>query len=60
METLDLGNNELVSRGLIEQGATLLALTYSQSKTYSNTPRGRAAATRWLAARDVVPDGTRI
>jgi hypothetical protein len=48
-ETLDLGNNESVSRGVFPQNdGTFLALTFSDSKTFKT----EAGADRWLARRD--------
>lgn len=56
-QTLDLGNNETIRRGLVRlAGGGFLALTYGQSKTY----KSEAAAIKWLARRNVNPDGTRI
>jgi len=44
MTTLDLGNNESVSRGVFRQNdGTLLAMTYTQSKEFK-TEKG---AIRW-------------
>lgn len=49
-KTLDLGNNETLSRGLFPQAdGTFLAMTYSQSKTFKT----RKGAVRWLAARGI-------
>ena len=46
--TVDLGNNESVSRGVFPQAdGTFLAMTYTTSKTFK-TEKG---ALRWLAAR---------
>jgi hypothetical protein len=48
-ETLDLGNNETLSRGVFPQNdGTFLALTYSTSKTFKT----EAGANRWLARRE--------
>jgi hypothetical protein len=48
-ETLDLGNNESLSRGVFPQNdGTFLALTYSASKTFKT----EAGARRWLDRRD--------
>ena len=49
MQTLNQGNNEQISRGLVETPAGFLALTFSQSKTFKTRP----AAIRWLAKRGV-------
>ncbi len=44
--TIDLGNNESVSRGVFPQAdGTFLAMTYTKSKTFKT----RAGADRWLA-----------
>lgn len=50
MQTLNQGNNEQISRGLIETADGYLALTLAQSKTF----KGRPAAVRWLAKRGVI------
>jgi len=50
MQTLNQGNNEQISRGLIETPDGFLALTFSQSKTFKTRP----AAIRWLAKRGVI------
>ena len=43
---LDLGNNEIVSRGVFPQAdGTVLAMTFSRSKTFKT----RGSAERWLA-----------
>jgi hypothetical protein len=44
-ETLDLGNNESVSRGVYAVPEGFLALAFSRSKTFKT----RAGAERWLA-----------
>ena len=47
-KTVDLGNNETVSRGVFPQAdGTFLAMTFTTSKTFK-TEKG---ALRWLAAR---------
>ena len=48
METLSLGNNETISRGVERQAdGTWLALTFTASRTFKT----EAGARRWLAAR---------
>lgn len=49
MQTLNRGNNEQVSRGLVETADGFMALTFTQSKTFKTRP----AAVRWLAKRGV-------
>ena len=45
-ETIDLGNNESLSRGVFPQrDGTFLALTFSRSKTFKT----RKGAERWYA-----------
>lgn len=57
MSTIDLGNNESISRGIIrENDGTYTALTFSASRNFK-TERGAA---RWLAARGIAPNGERI
>lgn len=47
-ETIDLGNNESVSRGIFPQpDGTFLAMTFSASKTFKT----RRGAERWLERR---------
>lgn len=44
--TLDLGNNEQVSRGIFRNNdGTWLAMTFTKSKTFKT----RAGAARWFA-----------
>lgn len=50
MKNIDLGNNEQISRGLIEVDGGFLALTFTQSKNF----KSRAAAVKWLAKRGVI------
>lgn len=50
MKSIDLGNNEKISRGMIEVDGGFLALTFTQSKNFKN----RAAAVKWLAKRGVI------
>lgn len=46
--TIDLGNNESMSRGIFPQAdGTFLAMTFTQSKTFKT----RAGAERWLARK---------
>ncbi|OOG85732.1 DUF1391 domain-containing protein [Pseudomonas sp. A25(2017)] len=48
MMTLNLGNNETISRGVIrETDGTFTALTFSASKNFKT----EAGAHRWLARR---------
>lgn len=48
MKTINLGNNESVSRGVVaERDGTFTALTFSASKNFKT----RAGAERWLAKR---------
>lgn len=48
MQTIDLGNNESLSRGVFLQAdGTWLALTFSASRTF----KLEAAARRWFARR---------
>ena len=47
-KTIDLGNNETVSRGVFPQAdGTFLAMTFTTSKTFKTL----AGAVRWLEAR---------
>ena len=48
-QTVDLGNNEQVTRGLVKLADGFFALTLSNSKQFTD----RAAAVRWLAKRGV-------
>ncbi len=50
MEMINQGNNEQISRGLVQNGSGYLALTFSQSKQF----KSRAAAVKWLSQRGVV------
>lgn len=50
MQTLNQGNNEQISRGLIPTANGFLAMTFTKSKTFKT----RAAAVKWLAKRGVV------
>jgi hypothetical protein len=50
MEMLNQGNNEQISRGLIETADGFLAMTFTQSKTFKT----REAAVKWLEKRGVV------
>lgn len=50
MEAMALGNNEQISRGVVEINGQFLALTFTQSKTFKT----RAGAIKWLAARGVI------
>lgn len=46
--TIDLGNNESMSRGVFPQAdGTFLALTFSQSKTFKT----RKGAEQWIARK---------
>jgi hypothetical protein len=48
MKTLDLGNNESVSRGVFPNtDGTFTAMTYTQSKEFKT----RKGAERWLARK---------
>ena len=48
MTTLDLGNNETISKGIVKEiDGTFTAITYSASKNYK-TLKG---AQKWLDAR---------
>lgn len=51
LETVDLGNNESMSRGIVEDGDGFLALTFTQSKRFKT----RAGAQRWLDRRSGRP-----
>jgi hypothetical protein len=55
IETIDLGNNESMSRGVFPTtDGAFLALSFSQSKTFKT----RAGAERWLERRGwVKPQG---
>ena len=55
MHTLDLGNNEQLSRGIFELHGRFTALTFSQSKTFKT----RKGAEGWLSARGYNADGSR-
>lgn len=47
-ETIDLGNNESMTRGIFDNAdGTFLAMTFTQSKTFKT----RAGAERWLARK---------
>lgn len=48
-QTVDLGNNEQVTRGLVQVADGFFALTFTNSKQFTT----RAAAVRWLAKRGV-------
>lgn len=50
MQNLNQGNNEQISRGLVEAADGFLALTFTQSKSFKT----RSAAVRWLAKRGVI------
>ncbi len=55
--TMDLGNNESLTRGLfIELDGTFLAMTFTQSKSFKT----RKGAERWLERRGLDPRGNRI
>ena len=55
METLDLGNNKRISRGMANMGnGEFLVLTFSESK-YFKTEKG---AVKWLEKRGLNPNGT--
>lgn len=55
--TLDLGNNESLTRGLFPQNdGTFMVMTYCESKSFK-TVKG---ATKWLATRGLTPAGERI
>jgi len=56
MRTVDLGNNESVSIGVVETNAGFLALTTTESKIL----RTRGGAERWLARRGYAPDGAKL
>ncbi|MDX6915669.1 DUF1391 family protein [Pectobacterium carotovorum] len=46
MKTLDLGNNETISRGIAKNAdGTFTALSFTKSKTFKT----KAGAERWLA-----------
>jgi hypothetical protein len=48
LETIDLGNNESMSRGIVaETDGTYLAFTFTQSKSFKTL----AGAQRWLARK---------
>jgi hypothetical protein len=47
-ETLDLGNNESVSRGVFEGPDGFLAMTYTKSKMFKT----RKGAEAWLRKRE--------
>jgi len=48
LETIDLGNNESMSRGIFENAdGSFLAMTFTQSKTFKT----RAGAERWLVRK---------
>lgn len=49
MKTIDMDNNETISRGVVHNAdGTFTALTFSVSKTFKT----RAGAERWLARRE--------
>lgn len=56
MKTMNLGNNESLSRGMKQTPQGFLCLTYAESKWFK-TAKGGAA---WLAKRNINPDGSRI
>lgn len=49
MQTLNLGNNEQLSRGIVEIDGGFLTLTFSKSKFFKT----RKGAAKWLAVRGV-------
>jgi len=56
MRTIDLGNNESASIGIVDDQGAYLALTLSQSRRFKT----RGGAERWLARRGYRPAGTTI
>lgn len=50
MQTLNQGNNEQISRGIVQTEGGFLALTFTQSKEFKT----RAGAVKWLAKRGVI------
>jgi len=50
MQTLNQGNNEQISRGIVQTEGGFLALTFTQSKVFKT----HLAAVRWLAKRGVI------
>jgi hypothetical protein len=48
-QTVELGNNEQVTCGLVQIATGFLALTFTSSKQYKT----RAGAARWLAKRGI-------
>lgn len=56
MKTIDMGNNETVTVGVVKDGATWTALTFTQSKTFKT----EAGAEDWLARRGYAPNGEKL
>ncbi len=57
MKTIDLGNNESLSRGLfVNSDGTFTALMFTGGKDFKT----RKGAVKWLAARGIAEDGSRI
>ena len=57
MKTLDFGNNEMASTGIVdERDGTFTALTLTVSKTFKT----RKGAEKWLAARGYTATGEKI
>lgn len=49
MKTLDLGNNEQISKGVFDNGdGTFTAMTFTQSKNFKT----RKGAEKWLARKE--------
>jgi len=49
MQTINQGNNEQISRGVVEIQGEFIAMTFTQSKVF----KSHAAAVRWLEKRGV-------
>jgi hypothetical protein len=57
MKTINMGNNESVSRGMYKNDdRTFTALTYTQSKTFKTAK----SAEKWLNDKGFNKDGKRI
>jgi Protein of unknown function (DUF1391) len=57
MQTLNLGNNESISRGIVVNAdKTCTAMTFTQSKDFKTI----AGAEKWLAKRGLKADGTPV
>lgn len=56
LKTIDAGNNESYTRGMVRDGNGWMAITATDSKWFKTG----AGAIRWLAARGYKPNGERF